>query len=125
MKPIVVVLVVTATLLGGCMQSFTSPLQTSWSPFGPSAADVESLVREHLADKAALPRVSSFTDAQLTDFELLNMVGIGDERWRAETRLGFDYGSAPADVVGFQRWRQGRYQMDIGRDGEAWRVLRF
>ncbi|MCP5368798.1 MAG: hypothetical protein H6907_14780 [Hyphomicrobiales bacterium] len=112
-----------AILLAGCVQ--TTEYRHPGGP--PGAAEVEMVVRHHLADRTAdRPGVFPDRHTHLTRFRLLDLDRVGPGHWVARVLLGFDHGPPPRGVVGYQRFREGPYLVDMARHGGGgWQVLRF
>ena len=84
----------------------------------PTAIQIEALF--HRAQVETHPRLPpSYWHAKLLDFDLRQLEASASSRWVAIVDLAFDFGPAPAGVIGFQRERGGEYRLELQReDGE-------
>lgn len=106
--------------------SLNLPACASDRPGQPSAASIETLLREALAsDAVELPSLIPFKEARLMKFELVELDPGSSGRWHVESDLQFDFGPLHPSVVGFERIRSGRYRMVLKRKDAGLELIRF
>jgi len=95
----------------------------------PTAVQLETLLRDVLAGKKTIgspPWQRRQTAAvALLDFELVALRRVGPTRWRVDTNLDLDFGPPPPGVLGYERRRQGPYQLGVRFVEERLELLRF
>ena len=106
--------------------SFAPPASAADRQTAPSAERIEMLLRDWLADeKGAGAMPSAYAGAELLDFRLVGLEPLASGRWFADTELSFDFGPPPSGVIGYQRRRQGRYQLMLDRRERGLGLIRF
>lgn len=92
----------------------------------PTATEVEWLVRKAIAEgNDRLPSLLPLKGAELLKFRLVSRDRTSTTRWHVEVDLLFDYGPAPAAVLGFERFRAGRYWIVVNWTGDVFELMRF
>lgn len=104
----------------------TSPAPASERLATPTAASIESLLRDMLVeDDLDMPSLMVLQDAMLLDFELVVLDQVSPPRWHAEIVLLFDFGPPPPSILGFERIRRGRYRLVLKQHGTDLGLSRF
>ena len=92
----------------------------------PTAFEIERLVRTAIVEgNDRLPSLLPLKGAELLKFRLVSRDRTSTTRWHAEVDLLFDYGPAPAAVLGFERFRAGRYWIVVDWTGGVFELSRF
>ena len=99
---------------------------TASPPAHPSAAAIETLLRDRLAsDDFQLPGMIGYKKAVLVEFGLARLERLTADRWHADVGLLFNFGPPPAQVLGFERSRLGHFRLVLKGEGDALELLRF
>ncbi len=123
MQPVSIGLTIVSMLLSACLMT-TTPARDQ--PVMPNAASIEKLLRDTLAnDGTDTPGLFPYEDAVLMEFRLVDLEQVSSSRWQAETELLFDYGPAPAWVMGLERIRRGRYKLRLDQQDARLLLTRF
>ena len=106
--------------------SFATPAPASDKLARPTAASIEKLLRDMLAqDELELPSMIPLKHAVLMEFGLVDLYHVTPSRWQAEIELLVDFGPPPPSILGFERVRRGRYWLVLNRQGERLGMSRF
>lgn len=90
----------------------------------PNAAQIEALLQRAQAETH--PRLPpSYWNAKLLDFDMRQLEAAAPSNWVAIVDLAFDFGPAPAGVIGFERQRGGEYRLVLSRKDGALGLKRF
>ena len=114
-----------------CMSMLLSACATGAGPASeqaavPNAASIERILRDKLADDdPGRPGLNPYGNAILMEFRLVDLERVSSTRWFAQTELLFDYGPAPASVMGFERTRRGRFELRLDQQDAQLRLTRF
>ena len=109
-------------LLSACVTNGEPSLQQAAVP---DATSIERVLRDKLADDAGRPGLNPYEKAVLKEFRLVELEQVSSTRWYAQTELLFDYGPAPASVIGFERTRRGYFELRLDRQDAQLRLTRF